>query len=147
MVRTTLSFVLLIVFAGVAPAYSELTAWDQAAVTAAAGELSTAAQGLRDALRTQSPPTVGQPGRRAFFRLREEMQVLVSASGRLHRALEGGAGQEETRPTYRRLLQTARRAERETRSVGLGEPVTGKIAATADAIRRIRPYYEEAPSL
>ena len=147
MVRTTIGFVLLIVFAGVAPAHSELTAWDQAAVTAAAGELSTAAQELRDALRTQSPPTVGQPGRRAFFRLRDEMQALVSASGRLHRALEGGAGQEETFPTYQRLLSTARRAERETRSIGLGEPVTSKIAAAADAIRRIRPYYEDAPSL
>jgi hypothetical protein len=33
------------------------------------------------------------------------------------------------------------------RRVGLGEPVSGKIKETADAIRRIRPFYEAEPPL
>ena len=129
------------------PAQAELAAWDQAAVTSAAADVATTSGALQDALRLQNPPTVSQPGRRAFFRLRDDVSTLVSASGRLQRALEGGATQEETLPTYRRLLTTARDAERETRSIGLGEPVTGKIAATAGALRKLRTYYEEPPSL
>jgi hypothetical protein len=54
---------------------------------------------------------------------------------------------EETFPTYQRLLSTARRAERESRRIALKEPVPTHIEAAADAIRRIRPFYEEEPSL
>ena len=124
----------------------ELATWDQGKVTAIAEEIAQAARALRDTLRRQPPPTLGQAGKRAFWSLREEMQVLDSASRRLHRALADGAGLEETYPTYRRLLTTARRAEREARRVALGEPALGRIYAAADAIRRIRPFYEaESP--
>jgi hypothetical protein len=85
--------------------------------------------------------------RHAFWSLREEMQVLVSSSRRLHRALADGAGQEETFPTYRRLLNAARRAEREARRIALAEPALGRIYTTAEAIRRIRPFYEAEPPL
>ena len=125
----------------------ELTPWDQAAVTAIAEEIAQAARALRDSLRRQPPPTLGQSGRRSFWALREEMQVLDSASRRLHRALADGAGLDETFPTYRRLLMTARRAEREARRIALGEPTLGRIYAAADAIRRIRPFYEAEPTL
>ena len=127
---------------------ADLATWDQEKVTAIAGDLSQAAQELRDALRREPTPTIGgRPGRRAFFALREEVQVLTSASRRLHSRLGEGAGLDETYPTYRRLLVTARRAERELRRLGLGEPVSGRIEATADAIRRIRPFYEAEPPL
>ena len=124
----------------------ELATWDQEKVTAIAEEIAQAARALRDTLRRQPPPTLGQAGKRAFWQLREEMQVLDSASRRLHRALADGAGRDETFPTYRRLLTTARRAEREARRIALGEPALGRIYAAADAIRRIRPFYEaESP--
>jgi hypothetical protein len=128
-------------------ARAELATWNQEKVTAIAEEISHAAQALRGALRRQPPSTLGQPGRRAFWALRDEMQVIVSSSRRLHDALSQGETMEETYPVYRRLLRTARRADRETRQIGLGKPVPGKIDAIADAIRRIRPYYEEDPPL
>jgi hypothetical protein len=140
---------LAVALVGGSAAYGvELATWDQEKVTAIADDLSQAAQELRDALRRVPAPTIGgRPGRRAFFALREEVQVLASASRRLHTALGEGAGLDETYPTYRRLLVTARRGERELRRVGLGEPVSGKIKETADAIRRIRPFYEADPPL
>jgi hypothetical protein len=146
-ILTTL-FLAVALVGGSAAYGAELATWDQEKVTAIAGDLSQAAQELRDALRRVPAPTVGgRPGRRAFFALREEVQVLASASRRLHTALGEGAGLDETYPTYRRLLVTARRGERELRRVGLGEPVSGKIKETADAIRRIRPFYEAEPPL
>jgi hypothetical protein len=126
---------------------ADLATWDQVKITALAEEIAQAARELRDSLRRQPPPSLGQSGRRAFWALREEMQVLVSASRRLHGALADGAGQEETFSTYRRLLATARRAEREARRIDLGEPALGKIRAAAEAIRRIRPFYEAEPPL
>jgi len=125
----------------------ELASWDQEKVTAIAEEISQASQALRDTLRRQPSPTLGQSGRHAFWSLREEMQILVSSSRRLHRALADGAGLEETYPTYRRLLNAARRAEREARRIALAEPALGRIYTTADAIRRIRAFYEAEPPI
>ncbi len=145
---TTLAALILAPLLLAAPeARAALTAWDQAKVTAVAQEISEAAQALQAALRREPPRTLGQPGRRAFWSLRDEMQSIVSTSRRLHDALSQGAGMEETYPTYRRLLRTARRAGRETHRIGLGEPVSGKIDAVAEAIRRVRPFYEEDPPL
>ena len=124
-----------------------LAEWDQAKVTALAEELATSADAIRRALRREPPANSAVAGRRAFWALREEMQVLVSASGRLHRSLAAGAGREETFPTYQRLMATARRAHREVRNVGLGEPVASKIDAAADVLRKIRPFYEPEPPL
>ena len=145
---TTLAPLLLTLVLLTAPgARAELATWDQEKVTTIAAEISQAAQALRSALRREPPRALGQPGVRAFWVLRDEMQVIVSSSRRLHDALSQGAGMEETYPIYRRLLRTARRADRETRQLGLGKPVPEKIDATADAIRRIRPFYEEDPLL
>jgi hypothetical protein len=128
-------------------ARAELAAWDQTKVTALASDLAESAQGLQGALRRQPPPTLGQPGRRAFWTLRDEMQGIVAASRRLHSALSSGAGQEETYPIYRRILRNARRAARETRRIQLGDPVPQKIEAIADTIRALRPFYEEEAPL
>ena len=85
---------------------------------------------------------------------REEVHILASASRRLQNALAEGAGLDETYPTYRKLLVTARRAAQELRRVEFGESVSelgerigGKVDAVADAIRRIRPFYEAEPPL
>jgi Tfp pilus assembly protein PilV len=57
----------------------ELATWNQEKVATIAEEISQTAQALRDTLRRQPPPTLGQSGRHAFWSLREEMQVLVSS--------------------------------------------------------------------
>ena len=147
MARSTTLVLLTLVLLAAPDARAELAAWNQEKVTAIADDVSQAAQALRGALRRKPPRSLGQPGVRAFWRLRDEMQVIVSSSRRLHDALSQGAGMEETYPIYRRLLRTARRAYRATRQIGLGKPVPEKIGATADAIRRIRPFYEEDPLL
>ncbi len=140
-----LSMVALLVTATFASA--ELTAWNQEQVTAIAAELAETTTDLRNALRRQPPPTLGQPGKRAFFQLRDDLASIQATARRLHNALAEGATRDETFPTYQRLISSVRSAADELRRTQLGEPVAGKVAAAADALRRLRPYYEEEPPL
>ncbi len=132
---------------GTTQARAELRDWDEAKVTAAAGELVQAAEAFRLALRRKPDLGLGTRSTAAFWRLRDEMRALVQTSRRLRTALADGSGRDETYPTYRRLLRTARRAKDEARRFGLLEPARGKLEAVADAMRAIRPFYEAEPPL
>ncbi len=146
---TTLTMLVLsTALIGAPTARGDLAAWDQEKVTAIASELAQAAQELRDALAKEPVPlTMGRPGRRAFFSLREDVHLIASASQRLQRALGEGAGLDETYPIYRKILVAARSSQQELWRIPLGESVSGKLEATAEAIRRIRPFYEAEPPL
>jgi hypothetical protein len=128
-------------------ARADLAKWDQKKVTAAAEQLEQATAKLRAGLRAKPPVTLGQPGRRAFFSLSEEVQVLLTTSRRLHRALADGAGMEETYPAFRRLVRSGRRASRELNRLDLGQDTQGRIEAVADGVRMLRPYYEPEPPI
>ena len=128
-------------------ASAELTAWDQEKVTAVAAELMAATGDLQTTLRRQPPPTLGQPGRRAFHQLRDDVATIDSTARRLHGALTEGAGREETFPTYRRMISSVRSASDEIGRISLGEPATGKLQAAGAVLRRLRPFYEEEPVL
>ena len=77
-------------------AAAEPLPWDQQKVTAIAGELPPATRALRESLRRQPPPTLGQAGKRAFWRLRDQLRSIESTSRRLHNALLAGEGHEES---------------------------------------------------
>ena len=147
MVRWTTLVALLVaaVLIGAPEARAELMEWDQAKVTALAGELAEKTSNLRDAVRRQPAPTLGQTGRRAHHRLRDELSTIEATARRLHNALSEGATQEETFPTYRRLITSVREAAREVNRIDLGEPAAGRVEEAAEVLRRLRPYYEEAP--
>jgi len=129
------------------PAVAELTPWNQEQVTAVAAELAEATRDLRRTMRRQPGKTLGQPGRRAYFRLRDELGSIESASARLSRALADGAGREETFPIYRRMILAARNAAQELRRMHIGEPASTRIQAVVDALKKLRPYFEEEPPL
>lgn len=126
---------------------AELTAWDQEKVTAVAAELVEATGDLQTTLRRQPPPTTGQPGKRAFHQLRDDVSAIDSTARRLRNALAEGAGREETFPTYRRMISSVRSASSELRRTNLGEPAAGKVKAAGDVLRRLQPFYEEEPPI
>jgi hypothetical protein len=143
---TILSLLLAFTLVDARQARADLQAWDQEKVIAAAKELAAATVTLRNGFRAKPRPTLGQAGRHSFFSLREEVQVLVSTAARLQRSLEGGAGMEETYPTFRRLVRSGRRAKRNVRGVPLGDESLANIEAVAASVRKLRPFYEaEAP--
>ncbi len=126
---------------------AELKPWDQERVTALAGELQQKTHELRNAVRRVPPPTLGQPGQRAFHRLRDELGAIEATARRLHKALAKGATREETFPTYRRLILAVRSASQEVPRLGGGRDDAPRIAATAEVLRQLRQYYEEEPPL
>ena len=128
-------------------ASAELTPWNQEQVTAIAGKLVEATSDLRTTLRQQPPPTLGQPGKRAFHQLRDDVSSIHATAGRLQTALGEGATRDETLPTYRRMISSVRSASDELRRIQLGEPVSGKIEAAAAVLRELRPFYEEEPPI
>jgi hypothetical protein len=126
-------------------ASAELTPWNQEQVTAIAAELAEKTSDLRDTLRRQPPPTLGQPGKRAFHQLRDDLASIQATARRLHNSLADGATHDQTFPTYQRLISLVRSASDELRRIQLGEPVAGKVEAAGEVLRRLRPYYEEEP--
>ena len=138
-----LSMVALLFTATLASA--ELTPWNQEQVKAAAEKLTEATADLRTVLRQQPAPTLGQPGKRAFHQLRDDVQSIHATANRLNNALGEGAGLEETLPTYQRMLSSVRSAQRELRRLQLGEPVASKLQAAGDALRQLQPFYDDNP--
>ena len=126
-------------------AAAELLDWDQEKATAIAGELPPATRDLRISLRQKPPPTVGQAGRRAFWRLRDQLRSLEATSRRLHSALLAGEGREETFPIFRRMVVTVRDADRELSRIPTVKPVEANIEIVAGVLKRLRPFYEKDP--
>ncbi len=126
-------------------ATAELLPWDQEKVTAITAELPPATRALRESLRRQPPPTLGQAGKRAFWRLRDQLRSIESTSRRLHNALTAGEGREETFPIYRRMITTVRDAARELNRIPTLTPVETHAETVAGVLKRLRPFYEEDP--
>lgn len=143
LVRALPALLLAAALAAPPSASAELAKWDQERVTAIAGELANAIKDLRKAVRQVPPPTVGQPGTHSYYELLDTLGGLESASKRLNKALADGKGREETSPTYRRLMRGVRDAQEYARRLELGAPVLDRVAVAGDALRRLRPYYEE----
>ncbi len=145
MIPVSMTLAVFLIAAPVATA--DLLAWDQEKVTAIAADLPPATRALRNSLRRQPPPTLGQAGKRAFWRLRDQLRSIDSTSRRLHSALLAGEGHEETFPIYRRLLTTARDAARELNRMPVLKPLEAHIETVAGVLKRLRPFYEEDPIL
>ena len=126
-------------------ATAELLPWDQEKATAIAGELPPATRALRDSLRQKPRPTLGQAGRRAFWRLRDQLRSIEATSRRLHNALPAGEGREETFPIYRRMITTVRDAVRELNRIPTVKPVEANVETVAGVLKRLRPFYEKDP--
>jgi hypothetical protein len=126
-------------------ATAETLPWVQDKVTAIAGELPPATRALRESLRRTPPPTLGQAGKRSFWRIRDQLRSIESTSGRLHNALLAGEGREETLPIYRRMITTVRDAARELNRIPILKPVEEHIETVAGVLKRLRPFYEKDP--
>ena len=142
-IQSCLALAFSLIAASVATA--ELLPWDQEKVTTIAAELPPATRALRESLRRQPQPTLGQAGKRAFWRLRDQLRSIEATSRRLHDALQAGEGREETFPIYRRLITTVRDAARELNRIPTVKPVEAHIETVAGLLKRLRSFYEKDP--
>jgi hypothetical protein len=133
-----LSIVALAAPASAAPAQ----AWDQAKVTELGKQLETATDELWNTFRKQPAPTVGSMQSRSYFRLQQQLRQLRREARSLSRALQGGAGHDETLPSLESMMQTVRAAQDEARRVFSGVEVRDRAQAARDVLNQLTPYFD-----
>jgi len=117
-------------------------AWDQAKVTELGKQLEAATADLWSTFRRQPRPTVGQGQANSFFRLQQQLRALRSEARSLSRSLQGGAGHDETLPSFESMMQTIRIAQDNARRVFTGAEVRDKAQVARDVLNQMMPYYD-----
>lgn len=135
--RGTLLLALLLPFVAGA---EEPIEWDQARVTALAGQLHEGVKGLRDEIRSQ-PRDIGTMHAWAHYRLLDDLRLIDRESRYLHQALESGASREETLPTYARIAVLRRDCAEEMRRQDLQAPALERIGEARSVVEQMDPYY------
>jgi len=147
MIRTRISTVVLTACLGMLialPAAMHAAEWDQAAVTKIAKELADATGDLRDSVRRGSPPPPGSSQRRVHFKAMDDLRVIQSSINSLSRQLEGGAGRDETFPTFQRIRTLRNDISELAGRADITEPTLGKLEAAGGFLQQLEPYYEGA---
>lgn len=126
-------------------ARAENLAWDQKVVTQVAVELADALRDLNHTVRRNPEQRLGSSQRRAQFRARESLRLLVSTSRRLASQLESGEDMDATLPTFRRLQMIRRDAERDGRRADILAPTMERIVNAQALIDRLATYYGAEP--
>lgn len=128
-----------------APAHAApAQAWDQAKVTELGTQLATATDDLWQTFRKHPRPTVGQAQANSFFRLQQQLRSLRSEARSLARSLQGGAGHDETLPSFESMMQTIRIAQDNARRVFTSADVREKADAARAVLNQMIPYYDTA---
>jgi len=122
------------------PAASATREWDQAAVTGIAKQLAEVAGDLRSSVR-RAPEPPGRAARRARFQALDDLRVVQGSVTSLLRQLEGGAGQAETYPTYRRIRMLRRDIAQHARRALITEPTLGKLEKARGLLDQLDPFY------
>ena len=129
-----------IVGALAAPAHADIAAWDQANVTALARQLDAASKALYDTFFKQPKPTTVQS--KQFYRLREDVRLIRNDARALARALEKGAGRDETQPKYDDLMQNVRRAQDNAAKVFTSKDLKDRASGARAVLNQLTPYYD-----
>jgi hypothetical protein len=137
------SVVVLVCLLGFAPgARAELAAWDQARVAELARQLEAATAALSESMRRQQPPTTGSSQRQPFFLLQHEVRHLRREAHSMSLALQRGAGQEETLPSYESLMRTVRSATDIARRVLAVAELQTRADAAREILNQLAPFYD-----
>lgn len=119
-------------------------AWDQAKVTELGKQLEAATNDLWQTFRRQPRPTLGQGQSNSFFRLQQQLRSLRSEARSLSRMLQGGAGHDETLPSFQSMMETIRIAQDNARRVFSGAEVREKADAARAVMNQLIPFYDTA---
>jgi len=107
--------------------------------------LEDAVSGLRDSVR-QSPNWQIPTQRRKLYEIQDNLRQIEQAASSLHAALRGGAGMEETLPTYKRLQQIRRDTAVIAQRVDISAFTQPKLDKAKDLLEKIEPYYPKEPA-
>jgi hypothetical protein len=126
----------------VSPARAELAAWDQAKVTALAGQLAEAASSLYSTLCKQGPPQLGSGQASDYRELKQEVRRIQSEAKELAGALGKGEGREDTLDIYENLMEIVRDARENAQRVFSTKAVQDEASKVRQILNQISPYYD-----
>ncbi len=118
-------------------------AWDQAKVTAIAGQLADSVKDVRYDVRQTPQAMVGSPTWRAQYATRESLRILVNTSKRLVTQLKAGEDKDATLPTYKRLTMVARDVVEDGKKANVPASTIEKVEAARVYFDQLAPYYED----
>jgi hypothetical protein len=131
-----------------ARAISEDVAWDQARVTALAGQLSEQVKALRSATRKE-PQVISASNaskQRATSLYLDTLKKLDRTSGKLARQLTAGEDREQTVGTARRIDSLLRDARDQGRKLYTTDWTTQHIEPLASVVAELRTFYSAQAS-
>lgn len=123
-------------------ARAELAPWDQAEATSLASQLAEQCSAVYDSFYKQPTPGGGSGQRQVYMRMKQDVRRLRAEARTLARALEGGAGRDETLPIYEELMQRVRLARDSARELFVGSDVQQKADAARETLNQLTPYYD-----
>ncbi len=119
--------------------------WNQEVTTALAGELEDAVSGLREAVR-QSPNMQYPTQRRRLYEIMDNLRLIEQSATSMHAALKGGAGMEETLPTYKRMQQVKRDTAVLAQHVDISAITRPKLDKAQGILDKLSGYYPTEPA-
>ena len=142
-VRIAVLFVVFGLF-DAARASAQTETWNQEKAAALAGELESAASGLRDAVR-KSPMWENPQQKPTLYRISDKLRLIESESASLHAQLVKGAGMDETLPTYERIQRLKRDAQVLAKKTDVSAITKPKLERATDVLNRLAVFYPAQP--
>jgi hypothetical protein len=127
-------------------ARSQTEKWDQAKVTALAGELANAVSGLRNSLMNSEQWQV-QSQDPALWGVAEDLRMIEFEAISMNADLAKGAGMNQTLPAYMRLQQIHRELSQYQGQVDVGAFLAPPLAKAKGVLVRLAAYYPPQPKL
>lgn len=125
-----------------APAYAELTPWDQAKVAAIGKQLNQAANDLYSTFYKQPPPGAVSGQANDYRKLKQTMRRIQSEARELDGALAKGQGREDTVDIYESLMEFVRSARDDVRRIFTTKDLQDRATAMRQLLNQIAPYYD-----
>jgi hypothetical protein len=124
-------------------ARAQTARWNQAAVTAAAGELESAVSGLRDAVRKSTTWTTS-PDKAELYEISQDLRQIEWLSTNLHADLKQGEGLEATLPVFNEILEARDYARADAAFVDISASIRPKLEAARAALVKLAAFYPNA---
>jgi hypothetical protein len=127
-------------------AAAQTAKWDQAKVTALAGDLANSVSNLQNQL--QNNAQAGDPFmEETVWQVGDSLGLLEFEATRLQALLQSGKGMKQTLPAYKRLQQLHRECQAYTGQFQQTAILTPSLAKAKAALSMLSAYYPPQPAL